>query len=365
MLITDLSTVLLAIPFRHDGPASGFAGQSWTRLEYLLVRVETDQGLVGWGEAFGYGAIPGTRALLEKSIRPLVLNRRADDIAGLMAELKKTLHVFGRSGPMQFALSGLDIALWDIAGKQAGLPLWRLLGGGPRESVRAYASKLRLSNPADIAQSCAKAVARGFTGIKLHELTIEAVAAAREGAGAGTALMMDVNCPWTLAEATAIGRKLLPYDLAWFEEPIWPPEDLTALTRLHRATGITLAAGENVANAYSFGALAALEGVDVLQPSITKVGGVSEFAAIGRLAQLHGKTLVPHSPYFGPGYLATLQMAAVFPEMTWLEHLSVDLEQPIFAGLGSADERGNVAIPNTPGLGADPDPATIARYRVD
>jgi L-alanine-DL-glutamate epimerase-like enolase superfamily enzyme len=364
MRITDLEAILVAIPFRHDGPPSGFGGTTWTKLQYLIVRLETDAGVTGWGEAFGYGAIPGTKALLEQTIRPLVLGRRADDIAGLMGELRRTLHVFGRSGPMQYALGGLDIALWDAAGKAAGLPLWRLLGGSPREGIAAYASKLRLSEPRLVADACAKAAVRGFTGIKLHEITIGAVAAAREAIGPDVALMVDVNCPWSLSEATAIGRRLQSYDLAWLEEPIWPPEDLRSLTLLHRAVGIPLAAGENEANAHSFRALAALEGVDTLQPSVTKVGGVSEFLAVGHLARLHGKRLAPHSPYFGPGYLATLQMAAVFPETVWLEHFSVEPERRVFGDAVWPDAQGRVAIPQGPGLGADPDPEVLSRYRV-
>jgi L-alanine-DL-glutamate epimerase-like enolase superfamily enzyme len=364
MRITDLEGILVALPFEHDGPQSGFGGTTWTTLQYLIVRLQTEAGITGYGEAFGYGAIPGTKALLERTIRPLVIGRRADDIAGLMGELKRTLHVFGRSGPMQYALSGLDIALWDIAGKAAGLPLWRLLGGSPRESIAAYASKLRLSDPRHVADACAKAAARGFTGVKLHEITVEAVAAAREAVGPDVALMLDVNCQWSLPQATAIGRGLAPNNLAWFEEPIWPPEDLRSLTLLHRATGLPLGAGENIANAHAFKALAGLEGVDVLQPSVTKVGGVSEFVAVGHLARLHGKQLAPHSPYLGPGYLATLQMAAVFPEMDWLEHFSVEPERRIYGDAVWPDARGRVAIPQGPGLGADPDPEVLSGYRV-
>lgn len=364
MKITALEPVRVAIPFTHDGPQTGFAGQTWSKLEYLLVRLETDSGLTGWGEAFGYGAIPATQAALEKQIAPLVIGQRADDLAGLMESLKKTLHVFGRSGPVQFALSGLDIALWDIAGKQAGLPVYRMLGGTARREVPAYASKLRLSEPHHVAAACEKAARRGFTGIKLHEVTVETVAAARTAVGHDVALMLDVNCPWTPAEALAIGRELIPHELAWLEEPIWPPENLDALTQLHRALGITLASGENVANAWSFKQLASVEGLDILQPSITKVGGVSEFVQIGALARLNGRQLVPHSPYFGPGFLATLQMAAVFADVPWFEYLSVELDRPLFGDVGLVKANGAIEIPQTPGLGADPDAETLSRWRV-
>jgi L-alanine-DL-glutamate epimerase-like enolase superfamily enzyme len=363
-VITGLEAIRLAIPFTHDGPDSGFGGSAWTKLECLLVRVSTDAGLTGWGEAFGYGAIPGTRALLEETIRPMVVGKPADDIAGLVGGLKRTLHVFGRSGPMQYALSGLDIALWDLAGKAAGLPVWRLLGGTPLRDVPAYASKLRLSDPGEVALSCEKAARRGLTGIKLHEVTVEATAAARGAVGPDVALMLDVNCEWSPADAIAIGHRLRPLDLAWFEEPVWPPEDLAGIARVRRETGVPVASGENAAHAHAFLAHAATPDLDILQPSVTKVGGVSEFVPVGHLARLHGKVLAPHSPYLGPGLLATLQMAAVFPEMTWVEHLSVELERRIFADVGWPGARGRVAIPDGPGLGADPDPEVIARYRV-
>ena len=364
MKITKLEPVRVAIPFTHDGPQTGFAGQTWTKLEYLLVRLETDEGLTGWGEAFGYGSIPATQAALSTQVAPLVIGRRADDIASLMEDLKKTLHVFGRSGPIQFALSGLDIALWDLAGKQAGLPLHRLLGGGARESIPAYASKLRLTDPKQVADACEKAASLGFTGIKLHEITVECVAAARKAVGDELAIMLDVNCPWTPTQALEMGRRFKPYGLEWFEEPVWPPENHQALSDLHVKLGLPIAAGENCANAWSFQSLAATEGIDILQPSITKIGGVSEFVQVAMLAQLHGRQLVPHSPYCGPGYLATLQMAAVFPSTPWFEYLSVNLERPIFGDVGCVSSDGSIAIPNSPGLGADPDPEILKRYRV-
>ena len=364
MKITSLEPIVVSIPFTHDGPITGFAGQTWTRLDYLLVKVSTDDGLTGWGEAFGYGCIPGTRAILESQVVPLVLGREAGDIGALMAELKTTLHVFGRSGPVQYALSGLDIALWDLAGKRAGLSIHALLGKAGRRQVPAYASKLRLSEPRAVADACEKAARHGFTGIKLHEVTVEAVAAARAAVGPGVALMLDTNCPWTPDEAASHAERLLPYQLAWLEEPIWPPDDIVNLATLRRRFPIPLATGENAANAWAFTALAETPELDILQPSITKVGGVSEFLTVGALCYLHGRQLVPHSPYFGPGLLATLQMAAVFPAMPWFEYLSVTLERPLFGDVASVRSDGSIAIPDGPGLGADPDPETLQRYRV-
>jgi L-alanine-DL-glutamate epimerase-like enolase superfamily enzyme len=365
MKIERLEAIPIAIPFHHDGPPAGFGGTTWTTCNYLLVRVETTGGLIGYGEAFGYNVIPATKAAIEHTIAPLVVGRNCADIGALMESLKRPLHIFGRSGPVQFGLSGLDMALWDIAGKAAGLPVARLLGGGGRASVPAYASMLRLFDPKHVAAACEKTVAKGFKSIKLHEVAVENVIAARRAAGSGTELMLDVNCAWLEDEAIGVARQLADCRLKWLEEPIWPPENLAALARVRLEGGIPLAAGENVANSFAFRDLAASPALNYLQPSVTKVGGISEFVRIGSLADLAGKRLAPHSPYFGPGLLATLQMASVFPHIEAVEYFGVELETPIFMGVGLPGSNGEIAIPSGPGLGADPDPDVIARYRVN
>src|SRR5205085_2395322 len=116
------------IPNHHDGPLTGFAGSDWPTLLYLLVRVETDDGLVGWGEAFGYSVIPATAAVIRETLAPLAIGRDASNVAGLMEELKRTLHIYGRGGSTQYALGGLDIALWDLAGKRARRPASKGIG---------------------------------------------------------------------------------------------------------------------------------------------------------------------------------------------------------------------------------------------
>lgn len=364
MKITALEPIVLSIPFSHDGPPSGFGGTTWSSANYLLVRIDTDEGLSGYGEAFGYGAIPGTRAILLEMIKPLVIGKQADDIAGLMAGLKRTLHPFGRSGPVQYALSGLDIALWDLAGKAVQQPVHRLLGASGRAGIKAYASKLRLSEPAAIADACQKAVADGFTGIKLHEHTVDAVAAAREAVGSDVALMVDTNCAWSCQQAIEAGQRMSDFELEWLEEPVWPPEDLESLLRVRDAVRIPVATGENVPNAWGFNSLLQSGGPDLLQPSVTKMGGISEFLEVGTDAASKGRVLAPHSPYFGPGLLATLQLAAIFPTTDWIEYFSVRLEQPIFGGIETPGSDGSIAIPTGPGLGADPDPEILKRYQL-
>ena len=363
MLIKKLEAIPVSIPYTHDGPLTGFGGALWRTLNYLLIRVETDDGLVGWGEAFGYNCIPATQAAFASMVAPQATGKDASNIAALMQEMKRALHLFGRSGPVQYALGGLDIALWDLAGKRAGVSVATLLGGAIRDRLEAYTSLMRLSEPAIVRHACERALQKGFKRVKLHELTVDAVAAARETLGPAIELMLDVNCAWDLNTAIATGRALQPYRLKWLEEPIWPPEDTHALEQLRAAVDIPLAVGENIGTAQAFNSLLASTAVLYLQPSVTKVGGISEFAEVAALAKSHQRLLAPHSPYFGPGLLATLQMGAVYPEIGGVEIFGVELEAPLFGRVGLPDAEGGVTIPTGPGLGANPDPAVVEQYR--
>jgi D-galactarolactone cycloisomerase len=362
MKITAVETMLVRIPYRQSGPPTGFGGKIWTTLDTLLVRVDTDAGVTGWGEAFGYNINEGTKATIDTLIAPLCIGRDAAAIGELTAELQKKLHLFGRGGPATYGLGGIDIALWDIAGKCAGLPLHRLFGGAARRQLRAYASLLRYHDPAVTAKLAAEAVERGYRHVKLHEIEVAPVASARAAVGPSVALMVDTNCPWSLAEAVEMARRLAPYDLFWLEEPIWPPEDFSALARLRRSAPMPLAAGENAASTLQFAQMFRAGAVDVAQPSVTKIGGITELRKVATLAEAANLRLVPHSPYFGPGLLATLHVAAAAAQEMLIERLYVDLEAPLFGDLVTATD-GLMAVPEGPGLGCDPDPAVIARHR--
>ncbi|MBM3344808.1 MAG: mandelate racemase/muconate lactonizing enzyme family protein [Betaproteobacteria bacterium] len=363
MTIRSVTPIALDLPFEVGGPKSQFAGRP-RQMAMLLVRVETEDGIVGWGEAFGYAVWPVTRVAIEKLIAPMAVGKSEDDIDGLMHDLQKKLHLLGRTGPVVYAMSGLDIALWDIAGKKANQSLSMLFGASRRSSLPAYASLVRYEDTKLVARNAELAVSRGFKAIKLHEVAVQQVKAAREAIGASIRLMMDTNCPWTVEEAIAVAKQVRPYDLMWFEEPVFPPEDFTGLARVRRDGGIAVAAGENAMSEMDFRAMIAAGAVDYMQPSVTKIGGITEMMRIFRLARERNVKLVPHSPYFGPGLLATLHMANTVERDTLIEYSFVELgASPL--GEAVAVKDGRIAIPQGPGLGCDPDPKIVARYKVD
>jgi D-galactarolactone cycloisomerase len=328
------------------------------------VRVETDSGLVGWGEAFSYSCRRAVVAALRDMIAPLAIGKDATDIAGLHAEIQKRLHIFGRFGITAFALSGLDIALWDLAGKAAGKPLHALLGGARRERIACYASLLRYADKSLINEYCRRTVDEGHRAIKLHEVSEPVIAAARAAVPRDVALLLDVNCEWSVPDAIAVGKRLAPLALEWFEEPVFPPEDALGLRSVGQSTGIPIAAGENCCFAPQFAALFDARAVQYAQPSVTKVGGITEFLKVATLAGERGVKLAPHSPYFGPGALATLHLLAALTDEARFEYFYLWAEAALYGSLLQAQD-GELAVPGAPGLGADPNPDLLRRYRAD
>ena len=370
MKIARIETVPLAIPHEHGGPPPAWGGQAWEGLGILLVRIETEEGAAGWGEAFGYNCMAAVQAAIDATVAPVLIGRDATDIAALNRDLQQALHLFGRYGITMFAISAIDIALWDLAGKRAGLPLGQLLGGpAAPPPVPGYASLFKYRDPALVAETARAALAEGYPAIKLHETGEPEIAAARAAMGDGVPLCVDTNCPWTPAEALGMARRLKPYDLHWLEEPIFPPEDFAALARLQRDSGVDLACGENACTAVEFRRMLDADAVRYVQPSVTKVGGVTEFLKVLALAEGAGVAVMPHSPYFGPGWLATLQLIAAMPLAgrpggPWVERFYTRLEATLYPGFVSPVRAGHFAIPTGPGLGAEPDADVIRDYRV-
>ncbi len=358
MKITAVEALCLAIPVRPMDPPSAWTGS--TRKQ-IVVRVKTDAGLTGIGEAFAYGAPLAVCNVIDESLAPMLIGQDPLRIEHLADLMHRGTMIYGRRGLAMFAISGVDIALWDLLGKARSAPVYELLGGASRPRLPVYASLLRYDSPSDVAAACRHFVAQGFRMLKLHQTDVASVKAARETVGPDIELMLDVNCPWTPAEALAMARALEPYRLHWFEEPVWPPEDYAGLARVTAGTRTPIALGENESTLYGFREIVERRAGDILQPSITKVGGVTEFRKISALAQAANLPIAPHSFYFGPGLAATLHVAATWGgpvpvEFPTGEHEVSFLTRPIQAG------DGHVEVPTGPGLGVEINEEAIRRF---
>lgn len=365
MKIETIETIVLRIPFTTGGSANtdSWGGKAWQTADALLVKVTTDQGITGWGEAFGYNAIPSTKVAIDQMLAPMCVGRDPLAIESLMLELQQKLHIFGRGGAVIFGLSGLDIALWDIAGKAAGQALHRLLGESRLARLPCYASLIRYTDPKLVATNVERALKQGFRHIKLHEIEIAPTRAARESAGASVDIMLDVNCPWSLREALDMAEKLQPFNLRWLEEPVWPPENYAGLAAVRARGGIPVAAGENAATLLQFQRLFEAHAVDFVQPSPTKMGGVTELRKVFALAAAHNVTVMPHTFYDGPGLLAGVHVNAALGQGSLVEWRYFDLEARLY-GDEVLPKGGSLEVPQGPGLGVEPDPDVIRRYRV-
>jgi L-alanine-DL-glutamate epimerase-like enolase superfamily enzyme len=336
------------------GPASQGGNLRLRSMDTLLVRVETADGLVGFGEGFGFTLVETTRDALDRLVAPACLGQDDGDIPALTRLLERRFHNFGRNGPVSFAISAIDIALWDIAAQRAGQPLHALLGQAARPRVAAYASLLRYDDPDAVARNVREAVRRGYRAIKLHEVALEGIRAARAAAPDEIPLMLDINCAWeTLDQARDFCRAVAGMNVRWVEEPTWPPEDFRALATLRRDGVVGISAGENLANPHDFARLIEAGAVDVAQPSVTKHGGVSALREVAAMARQAGIAVVPHSPYFGPGLLATLHLLAALPDAEPIEIYFADLEAPPY-GEALAVRDGFIDVPAGPGLGVIP-----------
>ena len=197
MRITAAETMVVEIPFPFPQTGTGIGLNAWRSLEFTLVRLEDEQGNVGWGEGFGYSVVDATKSVIDRLLVPRLLAAPIEDVAEWNLEAQRALHLHGRYGITMFAIAGVDIALWDLAGKRAGRPVHQLLptaAGDPRADFATYASLMRYDEHDLVAGACRAALEAGFTAIKLHERELPSIAAGRRAIGADVPLSTDVNC---------------------------------------------------------------------------------------------------------------------------------------------------------------------------
>ena len=366
MKIVNIETIALRIPFTTGGQSAGgvWGSKDLQVVDSLVVKVTADDGTVGWGETFGFTAIPAVKLAIDTILAPEVIGRDVSQREKLMTELQKKLHIFGRSGAFIYGLSAIDIALWDIAGKRANQPIHQLLGGSEATSLAAYASLIRYGDPELVRRNVRRAVDAGYRYLKLHEVDVACVAAAREAAGPDIEITLDVNCPWTVREALDMAEQLRPYNLRWLEEPVWPPENYAGLAAVRRQGGIPVAAGENASTLMDFQHLLEAGAVDFIQPSPAKMGGITELQKVYALAKAHNTTVMVHTFYDGPGLLASVHAsAALGGPQSIVEWRYFDLEAQLY-GDAIIPKEGRMSVPQGPGLGLEPNPDVIRDYQI-
>jgi D-galactarolactone cycloisomerase len=334
---------------------------------HVLVEVICDDGTTGWGECLGPA---GPNAAVIAAYRPLLIGRDPLETEKLWAELYNSLRDQGQRGLTVTALSGIDVALWDIKGKHFGVSISTLLGGRFRSSIRAYATgffKLDgVDRVEDAARQAALYRAEGFHATKVKigfdpAEDLRVIAAVREAVGPDMGLMIDGNHGYDALEAIEIGRKAAQYGIAWFEEPV-APEQLEAYQAVRQGQPIPLAAGETWHTRYGMRAPIEQRCVDIIQPDIGGCGGFTEARRIADLASLHSVRVVPHVWGTAVQIAAALQfMAAMVPDPMRLRPIEPILEfdrtdNPFRQAVVKTPlepVNGVVTIPDGPGLGIE------------
>lgn len=361
MKIRSVQTRIVEIPFQDGGKGLGITPTTWNTLETVLIRVEDTDGNVGWGEAFGYFISDSTKAVVDRLIKPLLEGTAVDSITAWSERIQRQLHLFGRYGVTMFAISGVDMALWDLYAKRAGLPLYKVLGEGSKLRQSTYASLVRYGDTEIAPQICRKALDEGFTSLKLHEIAMAPIEACDRETRGEVPISVDVNCSWTLPESKANLQRLQEMgSISWLEEPVFAPENFAALNQL-RNPDVPIAAGENWCTEMQFRHALQAGAVDYIQPSVSKVGGVTEYLKIMQTATEFDVGVLPHSPYFGPGFLATLHLAAAFPQTLQVEYLYVEPAAWLI-DLSPLRQGADFVLDDQPGIGLQPDEAVVSRF---
>lgn len=345
-----------------------------------IVEIETADGIVGWGECYGPSAV--SKAYIESQFAPRIIGRDAFDVEVIWEDLYNRVKDYGGRGMVTSAMSGIDIALWDIIGKTVNKPVHKLIGGAFRTEVACYATGLYFIDMDRLIEEAVEEaqgyVAEGFTAVKMKiglgdpKLDIRRVEAVRRAVGDKTRLMVDANHCFTVPQAIRLGRELEKLDVEWFEEPI-SPEDIDGYVEVTRALDMAVAGGENEFTRWGFRDLVVRKAMDIVQPDVCAAGGITECKKIATLATTHGVECVPHAWGSAIGIAATLHFIASLPdqppsfrpmppllefeqcENPFRDHLSVE---PI------VQQRGVVQIPTGAGLGIEIDRSVLDRYRV-
>ena len=376
MQITDVEAIVLRQEAVDEGIADGSQDD-------LVVLVSTDEGITGIGEVDSAPDVvaalirqPASHAVAH-SVRSTLVGRDPLDVEGAWDAMYRGLIYIGRRGIAIHAISGIDIALWDIRGKALGKPVCELLGQPvQRERVRAYASMLMPDTTEETGERVAALREQGFTAVKLgwgplgrdadHDVRL--AAAAKDAAGDGVDVLIDAGLGYGDDARTAIrvARELEELGIGWLEEPFLP-DAYEAYAELADTVDLTIAAGEQDVTRWGFRELIERGHVDLVQPDVTRCGGITETLRIAELAREHGVETVPHAWKSGIIKAASLHVNAVLPEARYQEYCVA--ETPINTALTverlPLEADGCVAVPTAPGIGVTLDEDVVAALRVD
>jgi D-galactarolactone cycloisomerase len=337
-----------------------------------LLEIHTDEGLVGIGSCFT------TQPLVEAALallRPLLEGETILEAERVSEKLRQHTFWLGRGGSVEHAISGLDIALWDLMGKALEQPVSRLLGGNYRDRIKPYASIL-FDEPGVLREKLEQQLARGFRAIKMgwrpfgrvsRKLDEQLIRTARETVGEEVELMVDAGgseqfWPHGVSWARETAKMLGDYQVTWFEEAL-QPDDLEGFKELRQSSPVLIATGEVFTRRQTFQPYITSRALDVIQPDLTKCGGLSEGRRLGWMAYDHGVLLVPHGWNTGVGVAADLALTAALPVAKWVEYQTgVPYIEEIIEPAFSLDSEGLLRVPTGPGLGITLNPDALKRY---
>ncbi len=387
MKITRITSHVLG----YDMPERlGYSQQYYDKRTAHLVEVETDEGVTGWGECFGPGAVAlANKGIVEQVIQPMILGMDPLDRDVIWHKVYNLMRDHGQKGMPLQSLSGVDIALWDIAGKVAGLPVHKLIGGAHRSSVTAYGYGMML-RPEPVAEMEARFVdeaaeikAMGFAATKMKvgvgpKDDVRLATAVRKGVGEDFRFMADANHAYTTSDAFYVGRGLEELGAYWFEEPV-APEDLDGYAELRAGLKVNISGGEAEFNRWGWRRLLEARGLDIAQPEVCALGGISEYLRVLALCHAHFTPVINHVWGSAVSVATNLQLLAAMPTLPgglfpWEPMLEFDttdnkfrdelLAEPLDIQGQVKRNDGRVMIPQGPGLGVTPDRAFIERFRI-
>ncbi|MEP4247191.1 mandelate racemase/muconate lactonizing enzyme family protein [Tateyamaria sp.] len=368
----------------------GYSQQYYSKRTAHIVEVQTDEGVTGWGECFGPGNVAlANKAIVERVIQPMILGDDPIDRDVIWHKVYNLLRDHGQKGMPLQALSGVDIALWDIAGKVSGLPIHKLIGGAHRTQVQAYGYGMMLKRQSfddHIARFKDEAAAirdMGFVATKMKlglgpKDDVKLAQAVRDGVGADFKFMADANHCYTTSDAFYVGRALDELDAYWFEEPV-APEDHDGYRELRAGLKVNISGGEAEFNRWGWRAILENRGLDIAQPEVCALGGISEYLRVLALCHAHFTPVINHVWGSAVAVATNLQLLAAMPPLPgglnpWEPLLEFDTTENIFRDDLLADpldikkqvkaSGGSVAIPQGSGIGVEPDRDFLKAYAV-